>query len=76
MKNTTHIELKPVSGSALIAKDGWSDDETVLRVEFKNGKQYEFRGLSPAMRDQYENAASKGVFLKRTIEVNIKGVLV
>ncbi len=68
------IELHPVSGSSLIAEDGWDQGKTTLRVKYHNGQVYEFRGLSPATLDAYEIADSKGKFLKRVIEPNIKGI--
>lgn len=68
------ITLTPVTGSSLIAADGWSADHTTLAVQFHTGKTYEYRGLSPATRQAYEQAESKGKYLKRQIEPNIRGV--
>ena len=68
--------LTPVSGSSLLAKDGWSDDSTVLTVQYHNGTVYEFRGLSPATRKAYEAAPSKGKYLKQFVETSIQGVKV
>lgn len=67
------IPLSPVTGSSLIAADGWSPDSKTLRVQFHNGKKYDFHGLSPETKTAYEGAPSKGQYLKRSIEPNIKG---
>lgn len=70
----TTIALTPVSGSSLIAADGWDADNSTLCVEFNGGKRYEYRGLSPDVRAAYEAAESKGKYLKWKIEPAIKGV--
>ena len=73
----TTIALSPVSGSSLIAADGWDDQQTVLAVQFHGtGKTYEYRGLDPATHDAYEAAESKGKYLKRFIEPNVRGTQV
>lgn len=70
----TTIKLSPVSGSSLIAEDGWNFDYTTLAVKFHGtGKVYEYRGLSPASHDAYESATSKGKYLKGFIEKFVKG---
>lgn len=74
--NTLQIALTPVSNSSLIAADGWNETHTTLAVRYHNGYVYEFRGLSPAIHAAYEKAPSKGSYLKRFIEVSIKGVRV
>jgi hypothetical protein len=70
------ITLTPVAGSSLIAADGWSEDKTTLRVRYHNNQEYDFNGLSFATHAAYEAAPSKGSYLKRQIEPNIRGVKV
>lgn len=72
----TTITLSPVAGSSLIAADGWDEQKTTLAVKYHNGQVYEFRGLSPQTHDAYEAASSKGQYLKRSIEPNVRGVAV
>lgn len=70
------IELTPVTGSSLIAADGWDSHKATLRVRYHNGHVYDFNGLSFATHEAYESAPSKGSYLKRQIEPNIRGVKV
>ncbi len=69
-------KLRLVNGSSLIAADGWNEAGDVLTVKYHNNSIYEFHAISPDMRKAYEAAASKGQYLKRSIEPNIKGVRV
>ena len=73
---TTTPTLQPVTGSSLIAADHWNPDTQTLTVKYHSGSTYEFRGLDPATVNAYKSAASKGQYLKRSIEPNIKGIRV
>lgn len=70
------ITMRPVEGSSLLAADGWDANLTTLRVRYHNGQEFEFRGLDPGAYMRYENAPSKGKYLKNQIEPNIRGVKV
>lgn len=75
----TTIPLTPVSGSSLISHDGWNDTKTILAVRFHSSpsKDYEYRGLSPAVYEAYQSAPSKGKYLKGTLEKSgIRGTAV
>ena len=72
----TSIPLTPVTGSSMIAADGWDAQTQTLAVRFVNGATYEYRGLSPAVYEAYSSAESKGSYLKKFVEKNVTGVKV
>ncbi len=67
------IQLTPVTGSSLIAADGWSEDRTQLVIEFQGGKKYQYNGLSPQIHRDYEAAQSKGKYFSQNIKPNVTG---
>lgn len=71
---TPTITLKPVTGSSLIAEDGWSEDATTLHIKFHNGDTYAYNGLSPAVQCGYEGAPSKGQYFHKNIKGKIARV--
>ena len=70
----TQVKLKHVSGSSMIARDGYDEATQALAVEFHNGQVYEYRGVDPGTFRSYDSAESKGKYLHRHIKPNISGV--
>lgn len=68
------IELTPVTGSSLIAADGWDFHKTTLAIQFHGGKTYKYSGLSPDTYRGYESAESKGKYFSKHIKPNVQGV--
>lgn len=62
------IEVKPIEGSSNIAAAGYSPDLETLRVEFQNGSQYDYHGVTPEVATAFFEAPSQGEYLNRIIK--------
>ena len=71
-----NIQLTPVTGSSLIAADGWDESRTTLVIQFHGGKAYQYSGLSPQTHAAYEAAPSKGKYFSQHIKPNVSGILI
>lgn len=61
--------METLNDSSTIAKTGYHPESQTAVMEFKNGKVYEYRGVPPAVYDNFKNAESRGSFHAQ----NIKG---
>lgn len=61
------IAARVVLASTSLTSVSFSPDTLILEVEFRNGRIYEYLGVSSALYEQLLAAPSKGAFLVRFI---------
>ncbi len=60
--------MKPVEGSSNLQSAGYDPDQKVLRVEFQNGKKYDYHGIPPEMAEAFWSSESQGSYLHSIIK--------
>lgn len=63
------MEMIPVSSSN-IAAIGYDEGQSVLVIEFNNGRAYEYYGVLSYIFDEFLNAGSKGQYANKNIYKN------
>jgi hypothetical protein len=63
------MEMIPVSSSN-IAAIGYDDGQSILVIEFNNGRAYEYYGVPSYVFDELLNAGSKGQYANQNIYKN------
>ncbi len=60
------MEMIPVSSSN-IAAIGFDESQSILAIEFNNGRAYEYYGVPQYVFDEFLNSGSKGKYANQNI---------
>lgn len=69
------IELNPVESSN-IAAVGYDEASRTMRVEFKNGSQYDYPDVDQVLVDEFLDADSVGRYFQQNIRNSFQGLKV
>lgn len=67
------MTLTPIADSKVVTHGGYDAERQVLRLVFRNGKNYEYQGVSPEKAAAFAAADSKGSWIQTNL-ASRKGV--